>query len=103
MKNNLMDVLEDTEKEIEEYLTRQVKKLGWLEIKLLKNGFSDRMIIHPHGVAFVELKKGKEGRKRLSQIAWEKSLTSLGHKYHLIRSKKEVKELLGKLCLDMKI
>ena len=69
------------EKDIERYLTREVKKMGGLCLKFTSPGNAgvpDRLILLPDGrVWFVEVKK-PGGRVRPLQKWWQNNLADMG-------------------------
>ena len=75
------------ESEIEEWLNREIKKLGGRPIKFTSpsaSGVPDRLYVLPGGrVWFVEL-KAEEGAPSKLQCHWGKILTKLGCNYRLI-------------------
>lgn len=82
-----------TEKEIEKYLTREVKNMGGLCIKFTSPslvGIPDRIVLLPKGkIGFVEVKvKGK--KPRLIQEKRIKDLEKLGFKCFLLDDKDQV-------------
>lgn len=87
------------ESAIEKSLKKYCQKLGLPYIKLdasLYKGIPDRMVILPGAVLFIELKT-KEGRLSFHQIIWQERLERLGHRFHVVRSVKEGKELIDGL------
>jgi len=59
-------------------------------------GASDLILIHyPYPIAFLEVKT-PTGKQSTAQIEFQEHITSLGYKYHLIRSLIEFKELLDR-------
>lgn len=88
------------EKQIENKLTKLVKKAGGIALKFVSPSFAgmpDRLVLLPDGVcAFVELKApGK--RPRPLQISRHKMLRSLGFKVYVIDSTEQIGGLLHEL------
>lgn len=86
------------ERQIEKFLTDNVKKIGGLSIKLnsaTMSGLPDRMILMPVGrIYFVELKApGKKPRPL--QIVVHKMLNDLGFKVYVIDTKEKVGEFIN--------
>ena len=86
------------EKDIETYLTEQVKKLKGKCIKIptvYEEGLPDRLVLLPGArMAFAELKRPKGGRLSDSQIYQHKILRRLGFKVYVPRTKEEVEVML---------
>lgn len=81
------------EKQIENKLTRSVKKAGGIALKFVSPGFAgmpDRLVLLPDGMcAFVELKApGKHARPL--QTARHKMLKRLGFKVYVIDSPEQI-------------
>lgn len=88
------------EKNIELYLTKQVKALGGLALKLTLfsgAGFPDRTVLLPKGrIAFVELKSpGQKPRK--VQWYWIRKLKTLGFRVYICDSFEKVDRLLSEV------
>lgn len=83
------------EKQIEQYLIKQVKSLGGLSLKLTSLiGIPDRLILLPVGrCVFVELKRPGE-KPRKVQVLRMKQLKRLGFKTYIADSYESVDSLL---------
>ena len=89
------------EKQIENLLTRSVKKAGGIALKFVSPSFAgmpDRLVLLPDGVcAFVELKApGKKPRPL--QVARHKMLRSLGYRVYVIDGIEQIGGMLHELC-----
>ncbi|HBE8721268.1 VRR-NUC domain-containing protein [Clostridioides difficile] len=89
------------EKQIENMLTRSVKKAGGIALKFVSPSFAgmpDRLVLLPDGVcAFVELKApGKKPRPL--QVARHKMLRSLGYRVYVIDGIEQIGGMLHELC-----
>ena len=89
------------EKQIENMLTRSVKKAGGIALKFVSPSFAgmpDRSVLLPDGVcAFVELKApGKKPRPL--QVARHKMLRSLGYRVYVIDGIEQIGGMLHELC-----
>ena len=89
------------EKQIENMLTRSVKKAGGIALKFVSPSFAgmpDRLVLLPDGVcAFVELKApGKKPRPL--QVARHKMLRSLGYRVYVIDGIEQIGGRLHELC-----
>lgn len=89
------------EKQIENMLTRSVKKAGGIALKFVSPSFAgmpDRLVLLPDGVcAFVELKApGKKPRPL--QVARHKMLRSLGYRVYVIDCIEQIGGMLHELC-----
>lgn len=86
------------ETSIENYLKKEVAKLGGLCVKLspLNNvGIPDRLILLPGGIVlFVETKKPKGAKIGALQPWWRKKLTDLGFEHHYAFTKADVDAIL---------
>ncbi len=88
------------EKQIENKLTRSVKKSGGIALKFVSPSFAgmpDRLVLLPDGVfAFVELKApGKKPRPL--QVSRHKMLRTLGFKVYVIDSAEQIGGMLHEL------
>lgn len=88
------------EKQIENKLTRLVKKSGGIALKFVSPSFAgmpDRLVLLPDGVfAFVELKApGKKPRPL--QVSRHKMLRTLGFKVYVIDSAEQIGGMLHEL------
>lgn len=88
------------EKQIENKLTRLVKKSGGIALKFVSPSFAgmpDRLVLLPDGVfAFVELKApGKKPRPL--QVSRHKMLRTLGFKVYVIDSVEQIGGMLHEL------
>ena len=86
------------EKQIENKLTRSVKKAGGIALKLVSPGFArmpDRLVLLPDGMcAFVELKApGKHPRPL--QTARHRMLKKLGFKVYVIDSTEQIEGVIN--------
>ena len=86
------------ERQIEKFLTDNIKKIGGLSVKLNSSSFSglpDRMILMQKGrVYFVELKApGKKPRPL--HIVVHKMLNDLGFKVYVIDTKEKAGEFIN--------
>lgn len=81
------------EKQIENKLTRSVKKAGGIALKFVSPGFAgmpDRLVLLPDGMcAFVELKAPGKHTRPL-QTARHKMLKRLGFKVYVIDSPEQI-------------
>ena len=88
------------EKQIENQLVSQVKKIGGIALKFVSPGFDgmpDRLVLIPDGhIAFVELKApGKKPRPL--QLARHRLLRSLGFRVYVIDSAEQIGGMLDEL------
>lgn len=87
------------EKQIENYLVNQIKKIGGKCIKMIptfENGIPDRQILYKGRAIFVELKK--EGEKAAPlQVAYMRELEKAGFETRVIDSTGQVDELINEL------
>jgi len=85
------------EKQIEQKLVKEIKKLNGLCLKLTCTGFAgmpDRLILLPTGrIGFVEVKRKGE-KPRPIQISRHKILKSLGFKVYVLDDEKQTKEII---------
>ena len=85
------------EKQIEQKLVKEIKKLNGLCLKLTCPGFAgmpDRLILLPTGrIGFVEVKRKGE-KPRPIQITRHKLLKSLGFKVYVLDDEKQTKEVI---------
>ena len=86
------------EKQIENKLTRSVKKAGGIALKFVSPGFAgipDRLVLLPDGVcAFVELKApGKQTRPL--QTVRHRMLQKLGFKVYVIDSAEQIEGVIN--------
>lgn len=84
------------EKQIEEYLTKKVRSLGGMSIKLTSLiGIPDRLVLLPDGrCAFVELKAPGESPRKI-QLKRMQQLRGLGFKVYVVDSYERVDEVIG--------
>lgn len=84
------------EKQIEEYLTKKVRSLGGMSIKLTSLiGIPDRLVLLPNGrCAFVELKAPGESPRNI-QLKRMQQLRRLGFKVYVADSYERVDEVIG--------
>ena len=100
MKKQLIKLVsqsEMSEKAIEQYLVKQVKKVGGICLKYSNpgdTGYPDRICLLPEGkVIFVELKsKGEKPRK--IQLARMNELKSIGFEVHICDSREFVDTII---------
>ncbi len=88
------------EKEIENQLVSQVKKIGGIAVKFVSPGFAgmpDRLVLIPDGhIAFVELKApGKKPRPL--QLARHRLLRLLGFRVYVIDRAEQIGGMLDEL------
>lgn len=88
------------ERQIENKLTMEVKKVGGIAVKLVSPGFAgmpDRLVLLPDGVcAFVEIKtKGKKPRP--IQLSRHRLLKSLGFKVYVIDDVEQIGGVLDEI------
>ena len=69
-----------SEKDVEKYLVKQVKKLNAYTVKVpaTTTGFPDRIVIGQNTTLYIEV-KGKGGRLSTAQKIWIDRLRELGH------------------------
>lgn len=89
------------EKQIENKLATEAKKLGGIALKFVSpsfDGMPDRLVLIPDGhIAFVELKApGKKPRPL--QVARHKMLRSLGYRVYVIDGIEQIGGMLHELC-----
>ena len=88
------------EKQIENKLTKSVKKAGGIALKFVSPSFAgmpDRLVLLPDGVcAFVELKAPGKAPRPL-QVSRHKMLRSLGFKVYVIDSVEQIGGMLHEL------
>lgn len=86
------------EKQIENKLTRSVKKAGGIALKFVSPGFAgmpDRLVLLPDGVcAFVELKAPGKHTRPL-QKARHRMLQKLGFKVYVIDSTEQIEGVIN--------
>ena len=84
------------EKDIEKYLTTQVKKSSGLSYKWQSTitGVPDRIVILNQKILFVELKTAT-GRLSPRQVVVFDELGEAGHPVHIIRSKEDVDDFIN--------
>lgn len=89
------------EKQVEQYLIKQVKSLGGLSLKLTSLiGIPDRLVILPGGkVVFVELKRPGE-KPRKVQVLRMRQLRRLGFKTYVADNYESIDELLSEVMVD---
>lgn len=86
------------EKQVEQYLIKQVKSLGGLSLKLTSLiGIPDRLVLLPGGrCVFIELKRPGE-KPRKVQVLRMKQLRKLGFKTYVADSYESIDELLSEV------
>lgn len=83
----------DREKEVEQHLTRLVKRAGWITWKLAPTevGMPDRIVIAPGGnVWMVELKRGRGGVVSPRQEYVHRQVRALGVPVYVLAGKEAV-------------
>ena len=89
------------EKQIDNMLTRSVKKAGGIALKFVSPsdaGMPDRLVLLPDGVcAFVELKAPGKTPRPL-QVARHRMLRSLGYRVYVIDGIEQIGGMLHELC-----
>lgn len=89
------------ESQIENYLKREIEKLGGLCLKFVSpgnKGVPDRLLILPGGkVIFAELKNGNKGRLSALQVRMQTVLKSLQCRTYVLTAKPEVDKLIAEL------
>jgi len=92
-------IVKMTEREIEQYLVKQIKKIGGKAIKMVplhETGIPDRLVLYKGVAIFVELKA--PGKKpRAIQVAYMKELNQYGFTALVIDSKEGVNEFVKQL------
>ena len=89
------------EKQIENKLATEAKKLGGIALKFVSpsfDGMPDRLVLIPDGhIAFVELKApGKKPRPL--QLSRHRLLRSLGFRVYVIDSVEQIGGMLDEVC-----
>ena len=89
------------EKQIENKLATEAKKLGGIAVKFVSpsfDGMPDRLVLIPDGhIAFVELKApGKKPRPL--QLSRHRLLRSLGFRVYVIDSVEQIGGMLDEVC-----
>ena len=89
------------EKQIENKLATEAKKLGGIALKFVSpsfDGMPDRLVLIPDGhIAFVELKTpGKKPRPL--QLSRHRLLRSLGFRVYVIDSVEQIGGMLDEVC-----
>lgn len=91
----------DRESNIESYLTTKVENAGGLCIKWTApsvRGVPDRIVLMPEGIAaFVELKRGADGKLSALQKQQIKRILKRGHRVFVPRSKADVDLMMAEL------
>lgn len=89
------------EKQVEQYLIKQVKSLGGLSLKLTSIiGIPDRLVLLPGGrCVFIELKRPGE-KPRKVQVLRMKQLRKLGFKTYVADSYERIDELLSEVMVS---
>ncbi|WP_312506922.1 VRR-NUC domain-containing protein [Lysinibacillus sp.] len=89
------------ESQIENYLKREIEKLGGQCLKFVSpgnKGVPDRLLILPGGkVIFAELKNGNKGRLSALQVRMQTVLKSLKCRTYVLTTKPEVDKLITEL------
>ena len=92
--------MKELEKSVEQYLTKEVNKLGglcWKWVSPGNSGVPDRIVIYKGSVVFVELKRPKGGKLRALQVVRLKQLADQGQDVRVINTKSQVDELISEL------
>lgn len=83
---------------VETHLRDEVKAIGGRAVKLNPLGWvgiPDRLVILPGGVlAFIELKRPKNGRVAKAQSTWHAWLAERGHWVEVLKDKGEVDDFM---------
>lgn len=88
------------EKEVEQFLMRQVHKLGGRCYKWSSQsnrGVCDRIVLLNGQIWFIELKSPK-GRLSSLQVMFGQIITQYTSNYRVIYSKRQVMELIDEIC-----
>ena len=88
------------EKQIEQYLVREVKKRGGVAYKFSSpshRGVSDRVVCLPGQTWFVELKQPK-GKLSALQVLFAEEMEWLGQRYICLWSKEDVDKWLNEVA-----
>ena len=89
------------EKQIENKLATEAKKLGGIALKFVSpsfDGMPDRLVLIPDGhIAFVELKAPFK-KPRPLQLARHRLLRSLGFRVYVIDSVEQIGGMLDEVC-----
>lgn len=92
--------MEVRERNIEQYLTKEVNKLGglcWKWVSPGNSGVPDRIVIYKGTVVFVELKRPTGGKLRALQVVRLKQLADQGQDVRVLNTKLQVDELINEL------
>lgn len=68
-------------------ITQKMKNMGMM------SGVSDTVVVLPNKTLFVEFKT-QSGRQFDKQKDFQKTVTDLGHQYHVVRSLEQFKEII---------
>lgn len=85
---------------IESRFVSEVKKLGGKAYKFIsgESGVPDRIVVLPGGIiAFVELKKPKDGRLSKMQVWQHEQLRNLGAKVYVINSYESINLFIAEM------
>lgn len=84
------------EKDVEQYLVKEVESVGGKCIKLTGyTGIPDRLCIFPGGgFVFVELKRPRGARVAAAQLVWREQLKRIGCESQILRTKDSVNKLM---------
>lgn len=89
---------EAVEKSIEDYLRKQIEKIGGKAYKLISPGNSgvpDRIVCLPKGkVIFVETKRPKGGVLSALQIFRHRELRKIGQRVEVLNTKEKIDEFI---------
>lgn len=86
------------EKEIEQYLSDRVRRLGGLCFKFVspgRAGVPDRIVLYKGSSYFVELKRPKGGKLSEIQTARHKEFSAHGFQVWVLKNRKEVDEFVA--------
>lgn len=85
------------ESTVEDFLDEQVILRGGFTIKLNPRGYKglqDRLVVLPHRIFVVELKRPKGGVVARLQGWWQQRFRALGHEAHIAHTKEAVLKVL---------
>ena len=82
------------ERDVEQSLVREVKRLGGQAIKVGYDGLPDRLILLPGGHAFFAELKRRGGRTSKLQDVWIERIKKLGFRVYVPKTKEEVRVMI---------
>lgn len=89
------------EKNIEEKLVAEVRRMGGIAPKLVSpglDGMPDRLVLMPEGkMAFVELKAPGKKPRPLQRVRI-RQLEAMGYGVHVVDSAERIREVLDEIC-----